>query len=99
PLKSRRTGNKKSSYVSGEVQLQFTLYDTSTPGGTSHHVMEKFWSIAGIEPELLTPTKSGHSTNGAAVPQDEDEDDELDDEEEPSDETEDLSKPETVEKR
>jgi phosphatidylserine decarboxylase len=99
PLKSRRSGHKKSSYVSGEVQLQFTLYDTSTPGTTPQQVMEKFWSVAGIEPELLTPTKSGNGTNGAAMHRDEDEDDELDEEEEPSDETEDSSKPETVEKR
>lgn len=98
-LKSRRTGHKKSSYVSGEVQLQFTLYDASTPGASSQHIMEKFWSIAGIEPELLTPTKSGPNTNEATMPRDEDEDDELDEEEEPSDETEDPSKPETVEKR
>jgi phosphatidylserine decarboxylase len=99
PLKSRRTGHKKSSYVSGEVQLQFTLYDTSTPGTTSLQVMEKFWSIAGIEPELLTPTKSGQGTNGTGVQRDEEEDEDMDEEEEPSDETEDPSKPETVEKR
>ncbi len=99
PLKSRRSGSKKSSNVSGEVQLQFTLYDTSTPGGTSQQVMEKFWSIAGIEPELLTPTKSGNGAHGAAMPREEEDDDDLDEEEEPSDETEDPSKPETVEKR
>jgi len=29
PLKSKRPGGKKSSNVSGEVQLQFTLFDAS----------------------------------------------------------------------
>jgi phosphatidylserine decarboxylase len=99
PLKSRRSGHKKSSRVSGEVQLQFTLYDTSTHGTTPQQVMEKFWSIAGIEPELLIPTKLSNGSNEGATLREDDEDDDLDEEEEPSDETEDPSKPETVEKR
>lgn len=100
PLKSRRTGGKKSSIVSGEVQLQFTLYDSTTPGATSQQIMEKFWSIEGAEPEAITPTKPGNGASRAGVPRDEDdEDDDLDEEEEPSDETEDPSKPETVAKR
>lgn len=99
PLKNMRQGGKKSNNVSGEVQMQFTLYDTSMPGAAPQQVMEKFWSIAGIEPESITPTKTISATSGAGLPREDDEDEDLDEEEEPSDETEDSSKSETVEKR
>jgi phosphatidylserine decarboxylase len=99
PLKNRRQGGKKSSNVSGEVQMQFTLYDTSMLGAAPQQVMEKFWSIAGIEPESITPTKTVSSTSGTGLPREDDEDEYLDEEEEPSDETEDSSRSETVEKR
>jgi phosphatidylserine decarboxylase len=99
PLKSKRQGGKKSSNVSGEVQMQFTLYDSSTPGATPHQVMEKFWSIADIEPKSIIPTKTISGTSMTAPPRDDEDEDELDEDASPSDETEDPSKPETVEKR
>lgn len=100
-LKSKSKNGKKASIVSGEVQLQFTMYDSSTPGSTPAQVMEKFWAIAGIDPESITPTKtiSNSSIGLSGSLRDEDEYEELDEDEEPSDETEDSSKPEVQEKR
>ncbi|KFZ08492.1 hypothetical protein V502_09322 [Pseudogymnoascus sp. VKM F-4520 (FW-2644)] len=101
PLKSKRTGSrrkeKKDSNISGEVQLQFKLYDSSTPGASPAQVMEKFWAIAGIENDNLTPTKSGSDASPTG-----DDDDDEDEDDEPSgsaDEADDPSKPETVEKK
>ncbi|OBT99636.1 hypothetical protein VE01_02224 [Pseudogymnoascus verrucosus] len=104
PLKSKRGGSrrkeKKDSNISGEVQLQFKLYDSSTPGASPPQVMEKFWAIAGIENDNLTTTKSG--SDDASPTGDEDDDDE-DEERSGSadevDEVDDPSKPETVEKK
>jgi phosphatidylserine decarboxylase len=93
PLKSKRNG-KKHSVVSGEVQLQFSLYDSSTPGAAPQQVMEKFSSIAGIDPENITPSRTPRETS----PTGEDDEDFDDDDEEPSDETDDQ-KPETAEKK
>lgn len=97
PLKSKRNSSKKKdkdSNVSGEIQLQFKLSDPQAPLATQQQVMEKFWTIAGIEPDSLTPTKTGSD----ASPSDE-EDEEDEDEDEPSDEAEDPTKPETAEKK
>ncbi|KFY26314.1 hypothetical protein V493_04166 [Pseudogymnoascus sp. VKM F-4281 (FW-2241)] len=101
PLKSKRGGSrrkeKKDSNISGEVQLQFKLYDSSTPGASPPQVLEKFWAIAGTENDNnLTATKS---SSDASPTGDEDDDDE---DEEPSgsaDEADDPTKPETVEKK
>ncbi|KFX88241.1 hypothetical protein V490_07758 [Pseudogymnoascus sp. VKM F-3557] len=101
PLKSKRTGSrrkeKKDSNISGEVQLQFKLYDSSTPGASPPQVMEKFWAIAGIENDNLTPTKSG--SDDASPTGDEDDDDEDDEPSGSADEADDPTKPETVEKK
>lgn len=95
PLKSKRPGGKKSSNVSGEVQLQFTMYDATALGATPQHVFEKFWSIAGIDPEVLAASRTYSNTQ--SLLDDDDEDD--DDVEDPSDETDDPSKPEQAEKK
>ncbi|KUJ17994.1 uncharacterized protein LY89DRAFT_34639 [Mollisia scopiformis] len=99
PLRSKRPGGKKSSNVSGEVQLAFTLYDTTALGCPPAAVLDKFRTLAGVVDlgEVGTPTKqlSRTGTDGAG-----DEDEEyLDEDEEPSDETDDPTKPENVEKR
>lgn len=95
-LKSKRGGSrrreKKDSNISGEVQLQFKIYDSSTPGASPQQVMEKFWNIAGVEIDNLSPTKSG--SDASPTGDDDDEDDE-----EPSDDVDDPTKPETVEKK
>ncbi|KAF2632974.1 hypothetical protein BU25DRAFT_406248 [Macroventuria anomochaeta] len=49
PLESRRTGKKKS-HVSGEIQIQFTLIDTSNPTAVPEQIMQKFFAIAGQTP-------------------------------------------------
>jgi phosphatidylserine decarboxylase len=93
-LESRSNRKKKDSVVSGEIQLQFTLTDPSTPGATPQQVMEKFKSIA-----VITPTKS-LSDNSQTGEEDEDEE-ALDAEEDEvtDDEIEDPSKPEEQRKR
>lgn len=96
PLKSKRTGGKKSSNVSGEVQLQFTLFDSSNVGGTPAQVLQKFHAIAGVDisdVSLGTPTRLASTTGG------ETESEYFYDDEEPSDETDDPTKPESAEKR
>jgi phosphatidylserine decarboxylase len=95
PLKSKRPGGKKSSNVSGEVLLQFTLYDTTNHTATPAQVMEKFRTLAGVDlTEVGTPT--ARTPSGLGV---EDDDGYFDEDEEPSDETDDPTKPDNVEKR
>lgn len=111
PLKSKRPG-KKSSVVSGEVQLQFTLFDSTNPSATPAHVYEKFQSLVGTVPMApsmantpsltpqLGPTRSRSGPASAPADIEEEDEDELDalDSETPE-EAEDPSKPETAEKR
>src|SRR5688572_7356951 len=49
PLKSKRPG-KKTSVVSGEVQLQFTLYDATNTSATPQQVMDKFAALNSAVP-------------------------------------------------
>jgi phosphatidylserine decarboxylase len=49
PLESRRTGKKKS-IVTGEIQIQFSLVDTSNPSASADQLMQKFLAIAGSSP-------------------------------------------------
>ncbi|EHK26576.1 uncharacterized protein TRIVIDRAFT_77855 [Trichoderma virens Gv29-8] len=49
PLKSKRPG-KKTSIVSGEVQLQFTLLDTANPFLPHQQLFEKFYALVGTVP-------------------------------------------------
>jgi len=71
PLKSKRPG-KKTSVVSGEVLLQFTVHDGTNKEATSRQVYEKFSALVKSAPEaesssrnptptltpVLAPTKS-----------------------------------------
>jgi phosphatidylserine decarboxylase len=51
-LESRRKGAKnKGTKISGEVQLQFTLVDTSDPSANSKDVLQKLASMAILNPE------------------------------------------------
>ncbi|QSZ33058.1 hypothetical protein DSL72_002643 [Monilinia vaccinii-corymbosi] len=97
PLRSKRPGGKKDSNVSGDVMLQFTLFDTTNPGASSTQILEKFRALVGVEsPGLVTPSREqGSITPGTEMT----EDDYFDEGTEPSDETDDPSKPENVEKR
>jgi len=49
PLESRRSGKKKS-VVTGEIQIQFSLVDTSNPNASIHEILQKFLAIAGQSP-------------------------------------------------
>jgi phosphatidylserine decarboxylase len=72
--------------VSGEILLQFSLYDPSNPTAPAQDTYQKFRSIvrASEEDELQVPLNDQE---------------ELDKEDETSDETDDPTKPEVVEKR
>jgi len=50
PLRSKKPG-KKTSIVSGEVQLQFTLHDTSNPNATPQQIFDKFNALVKTVPE------------------------------------------------
>lgn len=114
PLKSKRPG-KKTGVVSGEVLLQFTLYDATNHHATSQQIFEKFSNIVGIEAESpghqLTPTltpiiapakvRSGTSPSPplSRRPTDNDDEEEYEVYEDETPEDEDLTKPEAIEKR
>jgi len=102
PLKSKRTNGKKTSNVSGEVLLQFTLLDSSNPTATDQQILEKFKTICGSDiGELIPETATKRTSRASAadeVPEEEEEDQFYEDEE-PSDETDDPAKPDSVEKR
>ncbi|RSM03659.1 hypothetical protein CEP52_007256 [Fusarium oligoseptatum] len=94
PLKSKRPG-KKTSVVSGEVQLQFSLFDATNPSATPQQIFEKFNVLVGagsrnITPSMtpnLAPTTIPRSTPAAQdSPSDDDDDDEDEDEEDEDDE-------------
>ncbi|KAF7550539.1 hypothetical protein G7Z17_g5654 [Cylindrodendrum hubeiense] len=109
PLKSKRPG-KKTSVVSGEVQLQFSLTDNSNPSATPEQILAKFYTLVravpvgssrNVTPSMtpsLAPTtvppQSGSTSQDPTGDEDDDDDDDDLDEEE-----EDPSKPETAEKR
>ncbi|EEU45387.1 uncharacterized protein NECHADRAFT_69234 [Fusarium vanettenii 77-13-4] len=94
PLKSKRPG-KKTSVVSGEVQLQFSLFDATNPAATPQQILEKFNILVGatsrnITPSMtpnLAPTTIPRSTPAAQdSPSDDDDEDEDEDEEDEDDE-------------
>lgn len=99
-LAGRRKSEKKNNSVSGEVQLQFTIYDASSPGSSSKEIMDKFWALVKIDVGggAATKTLSGSSSLERTVSDPlvtgDEEDDEEEEDEDPSDETEDSSRPE-----
>ncbi|KAG6229683.1 hypothetical protein E4U26_008527 [Claviceps purpurea] len=106
PLKSKRRG-KKNGVVSGEVLLQFTLFDTTNIGAPARDVLDKFWTLIGTIPgttptttPLLAPSASQAASSGPSQQEEhgyEEDDDELSESDE--EESEDASKPEAAEKR
>jgi len=95
PLRSKRPGGKKSSNVSGDVLLQFTLFDSLNISATPASNLEKLRQLAGVVDmgEAGTPTQP---TSDAAAGEEGEEGGYFDDDEEPSDETDDPTKPENV---
>jgi phosphatidylserine decarboxylase len=105
-LKSRRKDGKKSSEVSGEVQIQFSLFDAANPAASPEDIYLKFRStmLAGdTDSEESMSRLHSHDTNAEdetdAELDDEDVVDETGKDEETSDETEDQTKPELSEKK
>jgi phosphatidylserine decarboxylase len=110
PLKSKRPG-KKTSVVSGEVLLQFTLLDTANRDATDQQILAKFAAIANSVPagnssrntaprsvgKSKTPSPSPSPSERRAEDNDEEEEYEMDDDETPEDE--DPNKPDAAEKR
>lgn len=85
PLESRRTGKKKA-VVTGEIQIQFSLVDTSNPSATPEDIIQKFMSFT-------TQTPSPDEEEEDALLRSESADnDEQEEEEESSDEAQDESK-------
>jgi phosphatidylserine decarboxylase len=78
-------GKKKDSDVSGEIQLQFSLYDSANPMATPEQIYQKFRAVvcAGEEDDVAPPPRAEEAEKGSEI----------------SEETEDLTKPEVVEKR
>lgn len=81
-LKSKRPG-KKTSVVSGEVQLQFSLFDSTNPSATAQEILEKFQTLVGAAPagsRNVTPSMTPNlgpnaAPQSAANPQDSPSDD------------------------
>lgn len=78
PLKSKRQG-KKSSVVSGEVFLQFSMYDKTNPGSSREEIFDKFSALVNLVPvgsrnatplmtPSLAPVKSPISDSGSRSP-------------------------------
>lgn len=57
PLKSKRTG-KKATKVSGEVLLQFTLYDATNANATDAEIAAKFTALTSAVPEADPSSKN-----------------------------------------
>lgn len=100
-LESRGKGSKKKgTTVSGEVQLQFALSDTSDPSASPDDLLRKLATTIGIG--LDDEGEEEEDSLRLGSPDlDDDDDDELDDgvENDTTDETDDLSKPEKLEKQ
>ncbi|KKY20826.1 putative phosphatidylserine decarboxylase [Phaeomoniella chlamydospora] len=87
-LKSSRKGGKKRNAISGEVQIQFSIIDPTNPSASPEELLQKFNKtiVSADEDDEL----SRFSTN-------EDVDAEMEDD--TSDETDDPTKPDSIEKR
>lgn len=106
-LKSRRKGGKKTSEVSGEVQIQFSLVDAANPAASPEEIYLKFRSTI-LAADADSSEESLSRLPSHEVNVDDDTDPELDDEEavdeagkdeETSDETEDQTKPDLEKKK
>lgn len=100
-MESRRKGaKKKEPKISGEVQLQFSLVDTSDPSARPQDILQKLATLVGISPEDESDVDEDLSRLDSLDLEDEDEDDEEIDEKNPetSDETDDPAKPAKAEK-
>src|SRR3954464_3226710 len=49
PLRRKKPG-KKTSIVSGEVKLQFALFDQGNTAATPAQVFDRFYTLLGVDP-------------------------------------------------
>lgn len=100
-LESRRKGGKKNgTKISGEVQLQFSLVDTSDPSARPQDVLHKLAALVSIGPEDEGDGDEDLARLDSPDLEDDDEDEDETDEKnlEISDETDDPAKPAKSEK-
>lgn len=86
-ISKRKPGKRKDSNVSGEILLQFSLSDPLNPASSPLEVFQKFRSVVCASEEEDEDPQATSSLEDA------------DKDEETSDETDDPTKPEVVEKR
>lgn len=86
PLESRRTGKKKS-VVTGEILLQFSLVDPTTPSATPDELIRKFMGFV-----VTTPSPDEDDDDEDLLRMESGDIDDQDEEEESSDEAQDESK-------
>jgi len=99
-LESRGKGSRKrGGNVSGEVQMQFALADTSDPSASPRALLQKLSDLTAIAAD--EDVDEGEDLSHLdSLDLDDEEDDEIEEKElEISDETDDVAKPEKVEKR
>lgn len=96
----RKEGKKKGAKISGEVQLQFSLVDTSDLSAPPQDVLQKFATLVAMSPEDESDGDEDLSRLDSLDLEDEDEDEDGIDEKNPetSDETDDPAKPAKAEK-
>ncbi|KAG8526709.1 uncharacterized protein KY384_008138 [Bacidia gigantensis] len=97
-LRARGKGKRKNAEVSGEVQLQFSLADTSNPSASPEELLQKLSVFAAASSDSDEEDASVDRVDSIDVDS-EAEGDNDDQEPDTSDETDDLSKPEKAAKR
>lgn len=66
PLKSKRSG-KQAAKVSGEVLLQFTLYDASNPDAVDADILSKFSALCKSVPEADAASSKAPTPNRTPI--------------------------------
>lgn len=66
PLKSKRSG-KQAAKVSGEVLLQFTLYDASNPDAVGADILSKFSALCKSVPEADAASSKAPTPNRTPI--------------------------------
>ena len=103
-LKSTRNGGKKSSQVSGEIQLQFSLVDANNPNARETDILTKLRHIAAPSPGEEKDDDLGLAEMDSRDDEEEEEEEEeggelTSDEPEEPEEPESLTPQESIEKR
>ena len=95
----RGTKKKKDTVVSGEVQMQFSIVDSSNPSATPQDILRSFMSLADSSPPEDADDDDEITRLESLDAREDDDDDDDDKEDETSDGTDDPNKPEVAAKR